>query len=69
MPPHFQIININLTEKPLFKRPIVCDINPFPVQVINVLGISEANLAESVRALSAWDMKNALSQKELSGKK
>ena len=68
-PPHFQIININLAKMSLFKKPIVCDINPFPVQVINVLGIAEANLAESVRALSAWDMRNALSEKELSAAK
>jgi hypothetical protein len=68
-PPFFQIININLAAKPIFKKPIVCDINPFPVQVINVLGISEENLVESVRALSSWDMKNALTQKELSARK
>jgi hypothetical protein len=67
--PFFQIININLQARPLFRRPIVCDISPFPVQVVNVAGISEENLIESVRALTAWDMKNSISQKEIAGRK
>jgi hypothetical protein len=69
MEPNFQIININLSKQVVIKKPIVCDISPFPVQVINVSGLSEEQLLESVRGLSAWDMSNALSQQELSGEK
>jgi hypothetical protein len=68
-PPNFQIININLAKQPVFKKPIVCDISPFPVQVVNVHGLSEEQLLESVRGLSAWDMSNAISQQELAGEK
>jgi len=66
--PNFQIININLT-KHVFKKPIVCDISPFPFQVINVQGLSEQQLLQSVQALASWDLSNAISAPELSGKK
>ena len=68
--PHLQIVNLNLAvEKVVFKKPIVCDISPLlAVQVINAQGITEQQLSESVRALTAWDMHNAISQEQLSGK-
>jgi hypothetical protein len=66
--PNFQIININLS-KHVFKKPIVCDISPFPFQVINVQGLSEQQLLQSVQALASWDMRNAISVQELGGKK
>jgi len=67
MPPALQIFNVNyVLSKKLFKPIIVCDISPnIAVQVINVEGINEQELLGSMRALSAWDMSNALSQKQL----
>jgi|SwirhirootsSR3_FD_contig_31_23430527_length_477_multi_3_in_0_out_0_2 hypothetical protein len=66
-PPGLQIFNVNYAlAKKLFKPIIVCDISPnIAVQVISVDGINEAELLNSMRALSAWDMSNALSQKQL----
>ena len=66
--PNFQIINVNLA-KFVFKKPIVCDIGPVDFQVINVEGISEQQLLQSVQALASWDMSNAISARELTGKK
>jgi len=66
--PILQILNINLS-KYVFKKPIVCDISPFPFQVVNVQGLSEHQLIESVQALASWDMSNALSQRDLGTKK
>ncbi len=66
--PNFQILNVNLS-KYVFKKPIVCDIGPVDFQVINVQGISEQQLLESVRALASWDMSNAISERDLPGKK
>jgi hypothetical protein len=67
MAPGLQIFNVNYAlSKKLFKPIIVCDISPnIAVQVINVEGINEQELLGSMRALSAWDMSNALSQKQL----
>jgi len=66
-PPGLQIFNVNYAlARKLFKPIIVCDISPnIAVQVISVDGINEAELLGSMRALSAWDMTNALSQKQL----
>jgi hypothetical protein len=68
--PHLQIVNLNLAvEKVVFKKPIVCDISPnIAVQVINVAAMTEQALGDSVRALTAWDMSNAISQKEIASK-
>ena len=65
--PDFQIINVNYPIfRKTFKVPIVCDISPrIGIQVLNVDGINEADLVNSVRALTAWDMSNALSQRQL----
>jgi hypothetical protein len=67
MPPGLQIFNVNYAlARKLFKPIIVCDISPnIAVQVINVEGINEQELLGSMRALSAWDMSNALSEKQL----
>jgi len=66
-PPGLQIFNVNYAlAKKIFKPIIVCDISPnIAVQVISVDGIAEADLVNSLRALSAWDMSNALSAKQL----
>ena len=66
-PPGLQIFNVNyVLAKKLFKPIIICDISPnIAVQVINVEGINEQEMLGSMRALSAWDMSNALSQKQL----
>jgi len=65
--PGLQIFNVNYTlARKIFKPVIVCDISPLiAVQVINVDGANEQELLGSVRALSAWDMSNAISQKTL----
>ena len=67
MPPGLQIFNVNYNlSRKLFKPIIVCDISPnIAVQVINVEGINEQEMLGSMRALSAWDMSNALSEKQL----
>jgi hypothetical protein len=67
MPPGLQIFNVNYTlARKLFRPIIVCDISPnIAVQVINVEGIDERELLGSMRALSAWDMSNALTQQQL----
>lgn len=65
--PGLQIFNVNYAlARKLFKPIIICDISPnIAVQVINVEGIDEQELLGSMRALSAWDMSNALTQKQL----
>jgi len=65
--PNFQIINVNYPIfRKTFKVPIVCDISPaIGIQVLTVDGINEQDLVSSVRALTAWDMTNALSQRQL----
>ena len=65
--PGLQIFNVNYAlARKLFKPIIVCDISPnIAVQVINVEGINEQELLGSMRALSAWDMSNALTAKQL----
>lgn len=67
MPPGLQIFNVNyVLARKLFKPIIVCDISPnIAVQVINIEGVNEQELLGSMRALSAWDMSNALTQKQL----
>jgi hypothetical protein len=65
--PHFQIVNVNYAlAKNIFKPVIVCDISPgIAVQVINVDGLAAHELHNSLRALTAWDMSNAISQKQI----
>ena len=66
-PPGLQIFNVNyaLTRK-IFKPIIVCDISPnIAIQVINVDGANEAELLGSIKALTAWDMSNAVSARQL----
>jgi hypothetical protein len=65
--PGLQIFNVNYNlARKLFKPIIVCDISPnIAVQVINVEGINEQELLGSIRALTAWDMSNAVTQKQL----
>ena len=65
--PGLQIFNVNYAlARKLFKPIIVCDISPnIAVQVINVEGINEQEMLGSMRALSAWDMSNAITQKQL----
>ena len=65
--PGLQIFNVNYAlARKLFKPIIICDISPnIAVQVINVEGINEQELLGSMRALSAWDMSNALTGKQL----
>lgn len=65
--PGLQIFNVNYAlARKLFKPIIVCNISPnIAVQVINVEGINEEELLGSMRALSAWDMTNALTGKQL----
>jgi len=67
MPPGLQIFNVNYAlARKIFKPVIVCDISPnIAVQVINVEGVNERELLDSMRALSAWDMSNALTQQQL----
>lgn len=69
MPPGLQIVNVNyVLAKKIFRPIIVCDISPhIAVQVINVEGASEPELLGSIRALTAWDMSNALTQDQLKG--
>lgn len=65
--PGLQIFNINYNlARKLFKPIIVCDISPnIAIQVINVEGANEQELLGSVKALTAWDMSNALTQRQL----
>ena len=65
--PGLQIFNVNYAlARKIFKPIIVCDISPnIAIQVINVDGANEQELLGSVRALTAWDMSNAISQKTL----
>jgi hypothetical protein len=64
--PDFQIVNINLSALKNFRPHPVCDISPLiGFQVVNVEGISEGSLLASVRAVTAWDMSNSLSQEQL----
>ncbi|PYP86872.1 MAG: hypothetical protein DMF61_11760 [Blastocatellia bacterium AA13] len=65
--PNLQILNVNYTiARKVFKPVIVCDISPnIGIQVINIDGANEQELLGAVRALSAWDMSNALSQKAI----
>jgi hypothetical protein len=67
MPPGLQIFNVNYAlAKRIFKPIIVCDISPnIAIQVINIDGASEQELLSSVRALTAWDMSNAITSKQL----
>lgn len=67
MAPGLQIFNVNyaLTRK-IFKPIIVCDISPaIAIQVINVDGANEAELLGSIKALTAWDMSNSVSARQL----
>jgi hypothetical protein len=65
--PGLQIFNVNYAlARKIFKPIIVCDISPnIGIQVINVDGANEQELLGAVRALSAWDMSNAISQQAL----
>jgi len=65
--PSLQIFNVNYTlARKIFKPIIVCDISPnIGIQVINVDGANEQELLGAVRALSAWDMSNAITQQAL----
>lgn len=67
MPPGLQIFNINYAlAKKIFRPIIICDISPnIAIQVINIEGANEQDLVSSVRALSAWDMSNAITGKQL----
>jgi hypothetical protein len=67
MPPGLQIFNVNYAlAKKIFKPIIVCDISPnIAIQVINIDGANEADLLSSVKALSAWDMSNAITARQL----
>jgi hypothetical protein len=67
MPPGLQIFNVNYAlAKKIFRPIIVCDISPnIAIQVINIEGASEQELLGSVRALTAWDMSNAITSKQL----
>jgi len=67
MPPGLQIFNVNYTlARKLFKPIIICDISPnIAFQVINVEGVDEQELLGSMRALTSWDMSNALTQQQL----
>lgn len=67
MPPGLQIFNVNYAlARKIFKPIIVCDISPnIAIQVINVDGANEQEILGSVRALTAWDMSNALTQRQL----
>ncbi len=67
MPPGLQIFNVNYTlARKIFKPIIVCDISPrIAVQVINVEGANEQELLGSIRALTAWDMSNAVTEGQL----
>lgn len=65
--PGYQIVNINyqLAKKNL-KPPVVCDISPLiACQVVNVDGLQEREFLDSLHAVTAWDMTNALSQSAL----
>lgn len=65
--PNLQIFNVNYAlSRKLFKPIIVCDISPnIAFQVINVDGANEQELLGSVRALTAWDMSNAVVPSQL----
>ena len=65
--PGLQIFNVNYNlARKIFKPIIVCDISPnIAIQVINVEGANEQELLGSVKALTAWDMSNALTQRQL----
>ncbi len=64
--PNFQIVNINLSALKNFRPHPVCDISPFiGFQVVNVEGLSENELLASVRAITAWDMSNTISQEQI----
>ncbi|MDX6614405.1 MAG: hypothetical protein QOD75_3591 [Blastocatellia bacterium] len=65
--PNFQILNVNYPlYRKTFKIPIVCDISPnIAIQVVTVDGLNENELLSSVRALTAWDMSNAISQRQI----
>ena len=65
--PGLQIFNVNYAlARKIFKPIIVCDISPnIAIQVINVEGANEQELLGSVKALTAWDMSNALTQRQL----
>ena len=67
MPPGLQIFNVNYAlAKKIFRPIIVCDISPnIAIQVINIDGANEQDLLGSVRALTAWDMSNAITSKQL----
>jgi hypothetical protein len=65
--PGFQIVNINyaLAKKSL-KPPVVCDISPYiALQVVNVEGLADREFVDSLHAITAWDMTNAISQATL----
>lgn len=65
--PGLQIFNVNYSlARKFFKPIIVCDISPnIGIQVINIDGANEQELLGAVRALSAWDMSNAISARQL----
>jgi hypothetical protein len=65
--PGLQIFNVNYAlSRKIFKPIIVCDISPnIAIQVINVEGANEQELLSSVKALTAWDMSNALTPGQL----
>jgi hypothetical protein len=66
-PPGLQIFNVNYAlSRKLFKPILVCDISPnIAIQVINVDGANEAELLGSIKALTAWDMSNAITSRQL----
>lgn len=65
--PGYQIVNINLQlAKKVLKPPVVCDISPaIACQVVNVSGLEDRELVDSLHAVTAWDMSNALSQETM----
>lgn len=67
MPPGLQIFNVNYNlARKIFKPIIVCDISPrIAVQVINVEGANEQEILGSIKALTAWDMSNAMTDQQL----
>ena len=67
--PDFQIVNLNITlARKIFKKPIVCDISPnIAVQVVTLQGVNEQEIQDSLRAITSWDMTNAISAKTLEG--